>query len=635
MADYEPFPIADFTKGMELDREAWISNAEAWREIYNGFVFRGRIVKRRGYSTHGLLYTKSMRGVAVTDGELKVNIVDRVLGAIGYSDIPGTVPVVPPAGEAVRVALQTIRPFSIHFEDEGGQVVIDDGVGGLTQAGTPVGIVNYSNGFFDFTFTGAITGSCYVTYEFHRDFLGASQNPVMGIYNLTTNTGSGQLLVWDRRRMFKWDETGQYYDDVTELDTWNGSIDDFFWADSMSGTLVICNGVDPLYAWDGANLAKIPSDWAIPTQDEIIGVPMVFFSHRRLVALAPDVSGVIHPRGAIWTKVNPDFLTNADWEGGINLADATSEGWIRSADLLGEDIFVFFDRGAQMLRFSDDFRAPFRWVPISDEYGGTSRMATVSAKGEVLTVGPTAIVGTDGHRVIPIDMKVPDLQLNWNLLKKNRSFGLKYDAAKQVIWSYVKSGDEFPSECLSYQYDDSAWAIFAWSFFTFGFYSVQATPPWDSYPDPWDSYFFAWDDATIRAGYPLLLGGDAASKVHKLFSNFTDAGAPIVFRIKSQRLNPYRTRMARLGKFEIVARRSDGSTLTVKFFRDFETTPYLTKTVSLAGDGSTEQVKVSVFVNRLAHWHQVEISHSSAGDVQIDAVIPWFQEDGEMRTEVR
>lgn len=61
---FQPHGIYDFRDGLNLQREPWLSPENAWEEIENGYVFRGRTFKRRGYSKFGEL------GTVVVDEDL-------------------------------------------------------------------------------------------------------------------------------------------------------------------------------------------------------------------------------------------------------------------------------------------------------------------------------------------------------------------------------------------------------------------------------------------------------------------------------------------------------------------------------------------------------------------------------------
>jgi hypothetical protein len=50
-----PFPIYDLRAGLQLDKEPWIAPDQAWRELDDAYVFRGRLRKRLGYQRFGEL----------------------------------------------------------------------------------------------------------------------------------------------------------------------------------------------------------------------------------------------------------------------------------------------------------------------------------------------------------------------------------------------------------------------------------------------------------------------------------------------------------------------------------------------------------------------------------------------------
>ena len=102
MAPYQPLVIADLDQGLVLAKEAWISPEKAWRELRNGFVFRGRLRKRPGYEYLGTLGTRRSQVLA---------------GTAGTTVVAGTLdrfPVLPVKGT-----------YKVTFSDGGGQSVVD------------------------------------------------------------------------------------------------------------------------------------------------------------------------------------------------------------------------------------------------------------------------------------------------------------------------------------------------------------------------------------------------------------------------------------------------------------------------------------------------------------------------------
>jgi hypothetical protein len=82
---------------------------------------------------------------------------------------------------------------------------------------------------------------------------------------------------------------------------------------------------------------------------------------------------------------------------------------------------------------------------------------------------------------------------------------------------------------------------------------------------------------------------------------------------------------------DIVASANSAVSLTVKFMADFSDAPYKTSTFDLGTTGAEEKVIRRFLVNRSARWHRIQIEETSSNNFAIDAIIPWFQPDGDIR----
>ena len=61
---YTPLLIADFKVGLEKDREPWILPRDAYPDLEDCYLFRGRVKKKKGYTFIGRL----QRNIGETDG---------------------------------------------------------------------------------------------------------------------------------------------------------------------------------------------------------------------------------------------------------------------------------------------------------------------------------------------------------------------------------------------------------------------------------------------------------------------------------------------------------------------------------------------------------------------------------------
>jgi len=592
---YEPLLIAGLDQGIDVSKEAWISPEKAWRELRNGFVFRGRLRKRPGYEWLGSLGTKRSQVLA---------------GTAGMTTITGTLdrfPVLPVRGT-----------YKVTFDDGGGQTVVDANPSGsppvytggeLRQGVTWVGLINYESGAYGFTLAAPAANDLTVTYEFRRLSTNggaysaspaeADQNAPMLLENFIPAPGNEVLLAIDRRRLFKWSlAEGRFVDlEYPAADRWTGcTTASFFHSASYVSKLVLVNGIDTCCYYDADTdlVAELASDWvSSPVKNpgdagytrRLDSALLAFMYRSRLVLLRTVEGGATMSQRARWSKVAPDF-SQSDSLLATDFADAPTSDRIVSAGFLRNTLIVFFERSTWALVGTEDFRQAFVWQKIAEMEGSFATRSTVSLPDTVLTMGKTAPVVTDGQSVRRTGDEVPDIVLSWNSQKLHMSYAAAAQDVRQVWSTFADAGEPFPAHVLAYQYDDGAFSVYDLPFHVLGSYKQTSSLTWDEMDSlyaTFDDWSVPWDDPGAVAGYPLMIGGGRDGCVYALFRGSSDAGAGITLRARSQRINPYRNaqKMARLGYIDVIARSEGSATLTLRLYKDSSGTPYLTRTVTL------------------------------------------------------
>lgn len=642
---YQPLVIADLDEGVNVSKEAWISPEKTWRELRNGFVFRGRLRKRYGYEFLGALGTRRSQVLA---------------GTAGTSVITGTLdrfPVLPLRGT-----------YKVTFDDGGGQTVVDANptgsppdwaAGALLQGAAWVGIINYGSGAYGFTLAAPAANDLTVTYEFRRLSTNgaaysaspseADQNAPMLLEDFIPDPGNEILLATDRRRIFKWNLAEERFVDLEypAADRFAScTTSSFFHAAPYLSQLVLVNGLDTCCYYDADTdlVAELATDWVTsPLQNpgdalyvrRLDSALMAFMYRSRLVLLRPVEGGNTMSQRARWSKVAPDFSQSdsflaTDW------ADAPTNDRIVSAGFLRNTLVVFFERSTWALVGTEDFRQPFVWQKIAELEGSFATRSTVSMPDSVLTMGKTAPVVTDGQSVRRTADEIPDVVLGWNAARLPMSYAIVAQDLRQVLSTFADGNEPFPAHVLAYQYDDGAFAVYDLPMHVFGSYKQTKALTWDemdSLFSTFDEWSVPFDDPGAAAGYPLTLGGARDCCVYALLRGASDNGAGITFRARTQRLNPFREgqKLARLGYLDILARVDESSTLTIRLYKDSSGAPYAQRTVTLGAASGKEQVKRRVLVNQTAAFHEIEIELAGTAQCTIDALVLWMAPVAELR----
>ena len=269
VVSYQAFPIMDFRKGRVDKKQPWLIPEDAFELISNGFIRKGVLQKRLGYSQFAeMVYFVSAENIADTS---------QTGATHTLSNIPA----------------RALKAGSVVITDSGGgpQTLTDDGAGGFTGDGT-TSTVNYTTGAIVMNWDAAPTGAVQVDYSY------VPGNAIMGIANHKSTAGGSSLLVFDTLRVAKWNVSTSVLDDIPQTNRFSGtSSQHFHWA-NWGGVLYFTNNNDVLDSYDGSSLSK-------PTVDLGAGAItftclLVFAYKDHLICFRTTEGGTLHAQRARW-----------------------------------------------------------------------------------------------------------------------------------------------------------------------------------------------------------------------------------------------------------------------------------------------------------------------------------------------
>lgn len=650
-ADYQGFPIADLRKGIEIQQEPWLGHPSGWQLLENLYLYRGRLYRRPGYGVFGHLgyqVTNEAEGGSLGKGTAGN---PKVFAMTNEPVVPGTI---------------VIEDTALHI---GVNAVTDtNGDGDLFSNGVSVGAYDYdlNIGVINGLAAGFDAASLTIDYRYRRLTVASGTDTKNMVMLLTSYFDSSQVesnLAFDRMNSFLYNAATELYDRKNVNDLWTGEPSDVMWPWIYDSKTLILNGKDPIAYFDGTNIKEVHTDWtnpatARPDLDRALGggdtdpwdpVPPLTYSRKidtaragvrfknRFVIFAPTEGGVYYPRHARWTKVNPTFTAGDDWAP-LDYKPCDAKGEFITGYLITPDEFVaFFSDSVWRLRWRDDFRDPFEWVLISNFEDGAARMGITVLEKEIVAVGKTNLVGSDGRQAYEVGETIPDFQKSWNQGAVDQSHGLVAKEFKQGWLSFPTTASDYPDRVLVNQYRESAFSVYTLPMQCFGLFKIETDPTLDDIDEAWDDTSFAWDDRFNSAGYPLILLGGRDCIVYKFGSSGSDNGSPVAFTALSNKLNPYASQgvwaRERLGWIDILGEAVGPTSIRVEVFVDFDTAPMFSKDVDLAPPAGTDRViaRVPLDPPLQARWVQIRLSGSLTVDFAIDAIVPHFHDDGMFR----
>lgn len=529
---FDRFLIAPINTGLQTDLRPWLIPDDAFAQLKNAYVFRGRVRKRFGSRLMGTGW--SSPAVQGLYSRLSINI--------GTTDGSGNISVTVP-GSKFHVG----QMFSV-----------GDEIFTVYQLGTPGVMLD----------TGSATVKTYNTTTGAVVIHGAAINtavyfypgePVMGI----TNYESGPINIqpsYAFDTQFAYVFSGGFWQ-RSGTAVWHGSVTDFFWASNWQSIVIApsimfvtnfyvvnYNGAgsandDPIWYFDGANWTAasgvngfyfLPNGNAPQTGPFIQTARIVLPFKNRLILLNTVENDNADPDPTMTTNKNfvnrcryshngSPFSANAWYEtnqidssgniaDGGGYLDASTEEEIISAEFIKDRLMVYFERSTWELVYTGNEVLPFVWQKINTELGSESTFSVVPFDKVVLGIGNVGVHACNGANVERIDNKIPDeiFDIRSTANSPKQVAGIRDYYVEMVYWTFPASNwnGTFPNQVLLYNYQNSSWGINDDCITAFGYFEQQTSPTWVTFPFTWEEIPAAWDSFTLESNSRQVIAGN-------------------------------------------------------------------------------------------------------------------------------
>ena len=247
---YQPFLIANTRVGLQRDMEPWLIPQDAYPNLEDCYLWRGRIKRRLGYNLLGRL-KRDTQSITPVTGE--VTLSTQANGAsYAVADILADASMVIFAGSSA-----TIRTTAGNAQIAAGSVRITVGAvtftdqftldGTLTGTpGTNSGTINYITGALSLSFSPALGGATnvVVVLSYFPDL------PVMGLRSLDIPLVQTTALIgFDTIFSYLFNNTNDEFEDKSIYKTsasgftWHGTTVDLFWTTNYLNAMFTTNNV--------------------------------------------------------------------------------------------------------------------------------------------------------------------------------------------------------------------------------------------------------------------------------------------------------------------------------------------------------------------------------------------------------
>ncbi len=543
------FMIGPIPEGMRKDVKPYAIAENAFEQLTNAYQFRGRIVRRQGYTLLGRLNTATNLPV--------MGLKTRELFGLGLQQL---------------IAFDTVQAYE--YNTGSLSFVPLPSVMPTVWTGADYqffNIANYAGAFWATNFVPGMHGAAILLIT----------NAVIGVGTPLVTTilphgfSTGQTVVFINVQGMT--EINGLSSVITVLSPTTFSLDqiDTSTFGIFGGGGFALNSVVSVTGQDGIRYYGELTDgtgWAnynppIDPENALLGALLIFPYRGYLVFLntweGNEASGPInYGNRARWTQIGTPYYSepvptipsqqfvdvkaardDLFGRGGAN--DAPTQEVIIGAAFIRDLLVVYFERSTWRLRFVNNAQNPFVWERVNVELGSSCTFSTIPFDKGVQALGNRGILISDGNDTVRFDEKIPDDVFNIRQSQNglNRVYGIRTFRTRLSYWTFPdaeRTSGKFPDKVLIYNYETQNWSYFDDCFTCFGYFypsTADLGDRWIDLDEPWPEYNDKnCDVGTLHSGLETVIAGNQQGFVFKLEQSSSQNSASLF--IQSIALDP-------------------------------------------------------------------------------------------------
>jgi hypothetical protein len=575
----------DTNSGIQTNYRPWAIPEQAFQQLTNAYVFRGRVRKRFGSLWLGdsSLLSRFRIKIGTTDGG------GNFTGTTPMHSTPAVI-VARAIGQAFSIGTTV---FTVNTLASTTMLRSDGSMAAATYDNSGNVVIQSSFIMTDVYFYPALPVMGLRTFE----NINVNNETIIGF---DTSFAYGYSSGWDRL-------SGEM---TANASIWTGTDSEFFWTTTWTGTnasdkvffVTNFNENEPNFMrtffnnkWDNF---RPPIDGTNFLNSARILVPF----KNRLIALntweGSGSPGTQYPNRARYSQVGSPLDTQAwrqDIPGRGNAIDCATTEAIVTAEFVKDRLIVYFERSTWELVYTGNQAYPFTWQQINTELGAESTFSIVPFDKVAIGIGNVGIHACSGVNVDRIDQLIPDTVFDIHNSDDGifRVYGIRDYNVEMVYWTFpgtdATADFKFPSRVLVYNYKTGSWAFNEDSITAFGYYQPSVGITWDSQVITWDDPV-SWDSGFIQSraleiiagnqeGYTFIVDAEAATNAAVLQITDMSAGANNVITITCINNN------LRIGQFVLltgITQSTDpADNLTLLNYKVFKVTSVTTNTFTI------------------------------------------------------
>ena len=514
---FDKFLIAPISDGLRRDVKPWLIPDQAFEELNNAYIFRGRIKKRAGAVNTGVITDLASEG-------------SRLRANVGTTDGAGNIAGTVPGGAAGIGAIGQM--FSIGSEF----FTVYQANGNMYTTSPTATVFTYNTATGVYNIQGSLAATDLYFYP---------AKPVMGFTQYEqSEINDEDTYAWDTFFNYKLLSTGWERVDGATVPgdaQWAGSNSEFFWSTNWRGTddysyilfTTNYNSAERLRYFDGTNWTSWRPQYASNANETIETCRIIIpFQNRLLLLNTVERNAAGNPFTYVnrcrYSRIGSPIAANSyreDIGGEGSFIDAPTREAIVSAATLRNRLIVFFERSTYELVYLGNQVYPFRWQKLNSTLGCESTFSVIPFDKVVLGVGQTGIHACNGANVERIDSKIPDevFEIHNDDDGVFRVHGIRDYYNEMAYWAMPHSEQyqSYPNRVLIYNYKNDTWAFWDDNITAFGYHQLFTDTTWATIPHEWENYDQQWNDGTMESKFRYVIAGNQQGYTFLIHRDFS------------------------------------------------------------------------------------------------------------------
>lgn len=490
---------------LQTDLKPYALADEAFAELVNAYVFRGRVRKRFGSRWLGdsQLLSRFRINIGTTNGAGNLSVT--------VPNIAGTPIATPAIGQMFSIGTQVFTVYQLGVP----AAMLISGAATLATFNTTTGAV-------------VINGAAAATIAYYYPAL-----PVMGLLTYENSAINDEMIIgFDTRFAYQYTTGWQRLAGETTANAarWTGNNSQFFWGTTWTGTdafnkiffVTNFNETEPNYmrTFDGANWNDFRPQITV-TPDYVNSARIIVPFKNRLLLFntweGPDIATADnYVNRCRYSQVGSPLAADAwrqDIAGRGNAIDCPTTQAITTVEFVKDRLIVFFESSTWEIVYTGNQAYPFAWQQVNTELGAESTFSIVPFDKVCIGVGNVGIHACNGSNVERIDSKIPDAVFDIHNVDQGvfRVYGIRDYFVEMVYWTFPDTQASntlpYPNRVLVYNYKTGSWAFNEDSITAFGYYQPQDSVTWDSTTVTWDDEI-TWDSGELQSRFRSVIAGN-------------------------------------------------------------------------------------------------------------------------------